>query len=415
MSLERSSKEAVPRDFLPLIATLMALTALAIDLPLPAFPHIRTAYGLPQDSTLVGQSITFFFLGMSIPQLVYGPISDRFGRRPVLFCGLGIYALGSIGSALAPNLSMLLLSRFIWGVGAAAGRVVVIAMVRDCYTGERMARFMSLVFALFVMVPVFAPSLGSLLLSVAPWHSVYWFCTSFVLVVAVWAYIRLPETLSPGDRLPLRLKPIGRAVGRVFTTRVTALNTLAGTVLMTAFTSYLASSELIVTDVFGRSAQFPIIFGGVASAAGLGSLLNGRLVVRLGIDTVVRRALVCFLVCSGSLVLSAWLADGRPNFWVWYPLLTAVVGCYMLLFPNFNAVALGPLGAIAGTASAVTGAFSTALSAALAAQLDKAMSGTVVPLSLGFLVGGLLAAGLFLMSRETKPIGVASEARADAE
>ena len=403
MSFERTSKPPVPRDFLPLVATLMALLALAIDLPLPAFPYIREAYGLPHGSTLVGQSITYFFLGMSLPQVIYGPVSDRFGRRPVLFFGLAIYGLGSIGSALAPNLPSLLASRFLWGVGSAASRVVVIAMIRDCYTGDKMARFMSLVFALFVLVPVVAPSLGSVLIALGPWRGVYWFSTVFVVLVAFWAYHRLPETLPSTQRLPLRLRPVGRAVAQVVTTRVTALNTLASTVLLTALTSYLATSELIVSNVFERPQQFPIIFGFVASAAGMGSLINGRLVMRIGIDTVVCRALVCYMTFATLMVLSALLAGGRPNFWLWYPCLTVLVGCNMLLFPNLNTVALGPLGAIAGTASAVTGALSTAISAGLAALLDRAMDGTVLPLSCGFFVGSLLAASLFVLGRDVPP------------
>lgn len=413
MPLERTSN-SIPRDFLSLVATLMALMALAIDLPLPAFPQMRAAFGLPPDSNLVGQSITYFFLGMSVPQVVYGPISDRFGRKPVLFFGLAVYALGATGSALATTLPALLISRFIWGVGAAANRVVIVAMVRDCYSGERMARFMSLVFALFVMVPVFAPSLGSLLLMVSPWRSVYWFCLLFVAVVALWSYLRLPETLPEDRRIELRLRPVGRAIGRVFTTRVTVTHTLAGTVLMASFTSYLASSELIVSGVFSRPAQFPIVFGVVASAAGLGSLLNGKLVMRYGIYTSVRRALLCYVLFAGLLAVVALSSGGRPNFWLWYPLLTAVVGCYMLLFPNFNTMALGPLGAIAGTASAVTGALSTAVAAALGALLDRAMNGTVLPLSLGWLGGGLAAALLFAVSGVSSAAGRLDKAPGEA-
>lgn len=415
MSPEGCSKSPipVPRDFLLLIALLMALLGMAVDLPLPAFPFIREAYGLPEDSTLVGQSITYFFLGMALPQAAYGPISDRFGRRPVLFFGLAVYVFSSVAAALSPNLSLLLASRFLWGVGAAASRVVVVALVRDCYSGAQMARFMSLVFALFVMVPVFAPSLGSLLMMVAPWPVVYWFSTAFALLIAVWVYFRLPETLPPQRRLPLRLGPVTRAVGRVLTTRVTALNTLASTLLLTSFTSYIASSELIVSEVFDRKDQFPIIFGLGASAAGVGSLLNGRLVTRLGLGAVLKGGLVWYLSCAGLLLATALWGNGRPSFWVWYPLLGGVLLGNMLLFPNLNTIALGPLGEIAGTASSVTGALSTALSAALAAVVDSIMEGSVVPLSAAFFGGGLLAAGLVVLSRAQSVLDSAEEAQVE--
>lgn len=386
-----SPSRTVPRDFMPLVATIMALSAVAIALPLPAFPYIRAAYGLPPDSPQISQSITAFILGMSLPQVLYGPLSDSYGRRPILFAGLVIYVFGSIGSALAPDLPTLLFFRFIWGVGAAAGRVIVVALVRDCYEGEQMSRFMSMVFATFVLVPVFAPSLGSLLINLGSWDYVYWFCTIFSVGVGVWCFLRLPETLDPNHRLTFQVGPIGRAVVHVCTTRATALNTLAATMLMTSYTSYLASSELIVSEVFNRADQFPVIYGAVAAVTGIGSIINGRFVVRVGVDRVLRGAMSCYLICAALVSVIALLTDGRPSFWAWYPFLALMIGCNMLIFPNLRVVALNPMGRVAATASAITGAFTTGMSAALAMIIDRSTTSTVLPLSVAFCVCGLAA------------------------
>jgi DHA1 family bicyclomycin/chloramphenicol resistance-like MFS transporter len=189
------------RELLALLSLTMALTALSIDLMLPAFGEIRAAFGMEPDSSDVAAMVTVFMIGLASVQLLYGPFSDRFGRKPMLYAGFALYALGAAGAALAPSFGLLLLSRFLWGVGAAGPRVIGLAIVRDTYQGDQMARAMSFIMAVFILVPVLAPSVGAAILSFAPWRAVFWFCVIYLVGMALWV-LRLPETVSWSPSAP---------------------------------------------------------------------------------------------------------------------------------------------------------------------------------------------------------------------
>ncbi len=191
------------RELLTMISAIMALMALGIDLMLPAFDDIREAYDLGASSPETGKVITVFFLGLAVAQLVYGPLADRYGRKPVLYLGSIIYLAGAVGSALAPTFELLLLSRFIWGIGAAGSRVVATAIVRDRFEGTAMAKAMSQVMAVFMLVPVLAPTIGTGLIAIFPWRSVFWFCAVCAVIVTLWS-LRLRESLDPAHRRPFR-------------------------------------------------------------------------------------------------------------------------------------------------------------------------------------------------------------------
>jgi DHA1 family bicyclomycin/chloramphenicol resistance-like MFS transporter len=198
------------RELLTLMSAIMALMALGIDTMLPAFDEIRTAFNLGDSSPRAGQVITVFFMGLAIAQLVWGPIADRFGRKPVLYAGSIIYVIGAVGSALAPTFELLLLSRFVWGLGAAGARVVATAIIRDRFEGSQMAKAMSQVMAVFMLVPILAPSIGAGLIAIFPWRSIFWFCAVFALAIGLWS-LRMRESLDPGNRRPLAPRP--RAAG----------------------------------------------------------------------------------------------------------------------------------------------------------------------------------------------------------
>jgi DHA1 family bicyclomycin/chloramphenicol resistance-like MFS transporter len=380
------------RQFTALLASIMALGALGIDLMLPVFDEIRAHFGLAEDATDVAQIVTVYFLGSALGQLIYGPFADRFGRRPVLYTGLGIYALAAAASALAPTLEAMLVSRFIWGVGAAGGRVVAVAVVRDVYEGAAMARAMSFIMAVFITVPIFAPSIGALIAILGPWQIIFWFAAAYAVAVAAWA-MRLAETLAPENRRELRLKPIGVAAREVVTHRQTISYTLAMTFLFGAFTSYLASSELVVGEIYGRPNLFPFIFGGVATAMGTAMLMNARLVGRLGVHRTVRSAVVGYTVLAGALLILTLATGGKPPFWLAVVGVSAVLLMHASMIPNVNTIALEPLGHIAGTASAVIGTISLAGGAVLGSLIDRSMSGTITPMVVGFVLYGLIAAG----------------------
>lgn len=383
------------REFTVMIAMIMALTALAIDIMLPTFSAVRTEFGLAADSTAPAAIVTFFFLGLAAAQPVFGPLADRFGRKPILYVGLALYLASAIAVALAPTFQMVLVSRFLWGVAAAAPRVVAISVVRDTYQGEAMARTMSLIMSIFVLVPVVAPGIGSMILSVSSWRWVFGSCAVAAALLAGWTQ-RLPETLEPGNRLPLRFDSIVAAGRTVLTNRQTMGYTLAMTVLFGAFMSYLASSELIISDVFDRADQFPYVFGGLAGVMGAAMLLNARVVSRVGLKRLVRVVMVGYVTVAGGLAVLAVATDGKPGFWLFVVGLAAMLSVHALLIPNFNTLAMNPMGAVAGTAAAVIGTISTALGAGLGAALDQMFDGTVLPFTLGFFACGVIAAGIVL-------------------
>ncbi|HSR43960.1 MAG TPA: multidrug effflux MFS transporter [Acidimicrobiia bacterium] len=375
-----------------MIAMIMAMTALAIDIMLPTFGAVRTEYGLAADSTQPAAIVTFFFLGLASAQVFFGPLADRYGRKPVLYAGLILYIVSALAAALAPTLEMVLISRFVWGVGAAAPRVVALSVVRDTYSGEAMARTMSIIMSIFVLVPVVAPSLGALILSLASWRWVFGACAIIATSLAVWT-LRLPETLKPERRLPLRFDSIVAAGKTVVTNRQTIGYTLAMTLLFGVFFSYLASSELIISDVFDRAGQFPFIFGGLAGVMGTAMLVNAAIVSRVGLDRMVHIVLVGYVAASASISALAVATNGTPGFWVFLSGLAIMLSMHALLIPNFNAMAMNPMGKLAGTAAAVIGTISMSLGAGLGALLDSAFDGTVLPLALGFFGCGVAAVG----------------------
>lgn len=370
---------------LVLISAIMALMALGIDLMLPAFSDIRLAYDLGTSSSQTGQVITVFFFGLAAAQLFYGPMADRFGRKPVLYFGIVVSMLGAVGSALAPTFGLLLASRFLWGVGAAGARVVATAIIRDRFVGPAMAKAMSQIMAVFILVPVVAPSVGSGLIAIFPWQSVFWFCVLWSLIIGVWS-LRLRETLKPEHVQPLSIKSSWRSYRQVAKTPITFGYTIATVFLQAAMTTYLAVSELIIGDIFGRKAEFPFIFGVVALGFGVAALVNGRLVEKRGVDRMVNSAFAFNLPLAALLVLISILGDGRPSIWLFVPVLAGVLASFMLLMPNLNTSAMTPVGEIAGSASALTGAVRTAGGAVLAAFVSPLVTDSVLPFAIAILV-----------------------------
>lgn len=404
----RTVQDFGQRQLTALLAMLMALGALGIDLMLPVFDEIRAHFGLAPDATDVAQIVTVYFFGMAAAQILYGPVADRFGRKPAAYLGLGIYALGAAGAALAPTLPAMLAARFVMGAGAAGGRVVAVAVVRDVYEGERMARAMSFIMAVFVSVPIFAPLLGAAMALVVPWQLLFWFCAVYALVIAVWT-VRMPETLAEEDRRELRFGPVRDAARQVLSDRRAIGYTLALTFLFGAFTSYLASSELIVGEIYGRSGLFPFVFGGVATLMGIGMLTNARIVGRLGVVRTVQRAIVGYTALAVLLLVVTIAFGGKPPFIVAIAGTAAILVMHSTMIPNVNTIALESLGHVAGMASAVVGTISLAGGALLGTIIDRSLGDTITPFVAGFVVYGTIAAGWIVWaethSRTTEPAG----------
>ncbi len=379
-------------ELLALVSAVMALMAVGIDLLLPAFDDIRDAYDLGEGSTRTGLVVTVYFIGLAVPQFVFGPIADRFGRKPVLSVSVAIFMFGAFASAVAPTFTTLLVARFVWGIGGAGARVIAIAVIRDRFEGDTMAKAMSQVMAVFVLVPVIAPAFGAGMIAVLPWRSLFWFCVIWGGAVGLWAMFRLPETLDPAYVRPLNMATSIASYREVATTPVTAGYTLASVFLQAIMTLYLATIELIVGDIYDRDELFPLVFGLVAAGFGVGALINGRFVERFGIDRMVTGAFL-FGLPMGVLLLVVTLAgDGRPAFWLLVAMLVPTLGSMIFLMPNLNTAAMGPVGHIAGAASAFIGGARIAAGAILATPVTSMVTDSVTPFAAWLLVFNIACA-----------------------
>jgi len=390
----RSSPTAA--DFTALLALSMALVALGIDIMLPALGAIRRDLGLPPDSTAVAMLVTAYFLGLALGQLGYGPASDRFGRRPTLFVGYAIYIVGAIVAAFSTSLAMLIASRFVWGIGAAGARVITVAVIRDTYEGEAMSRAMSFVMAIFVLVPIIAPLLGSAILQVGDWPWVFGACVVGALIISVWSWRRLPETLREEHRLELRFRRVLAAARIVVSDRQAFGYGLAMTALYASFLSYIASSEIIIGEALGRPELFPFIFASIAAIMGGAMLVNARIVHRVGTRRLAHGMLLIYLGVAAGFLGMAGVTGGRPPVWAFMVAIGPLLASHALLIPNMNTIAMVNMAPVAGTASSVIGAAQIAIGALLGSLIDQAFRGTILPLATGFVAYGVIALLLIL-------------------
>jgi DHA1 family bicyclomycin/chloramphenicol resistance-like MFS transporter len=407
----RRRSEATGREFIALVTVLMASAALAIDLMLPAFTDVRAEYGMEPGSSQVGLLITVFFLGMAIGPWVFGPASDRFGRKPPLYVGLIVYALAGVAAALAPTWPVLVATRFVWGIGTAAPRSLSVAMVRDRYSGDEMARQMATITAVFLLIPIAAPTVGAGLIAVLPWRAVFLFPTLLAIVVMVWAR-RLPETLSDELRRPFTLRSVGEAGREVLTHRSTVGLTLAMTFLFGTMTTYLAGSEVIVVDVYDLRSWFPLYFGAIAVLLAVSSLNNARLVSRIGAERLVRRMSFGGVVTTALMLVVSLATGGHPPFWVFCLATAAVMPLVQGLSPIANSLAMTPVPHVAGTASALISTVTVAGGSVLGSIANGTFDGTTTPFSIAFVVYVSCAAALIVLvgTRGRGAVGAANVA-----
>lgn len=375
-------------EFVALGAMLMALTALSIDIMLPALPRIAEEFSVtsPNDRQLV---VFGYLVGSGPGQILFGPMSDRYGRRPIMLIGLGIFLVASALAMWAPSFELLLAARALQGFGAAAPRTVMIASVRDLFKGAQMARVMSLVMAVFLIVPVIAPAIGQGLVSISHWNAPFYFLFGFGVVAFVWASRRLPETWRPRPPGVPRVT-LSRAIGRVVTTRQTVTYLLASGFMIGCLMSYIASSQQIFVDIYKFGPWFPLAFGGTAVAMVAANITNSRIVTRLGTRRVSHTALVCFL---GIALTFFFVANvfGNPPALVTWGFLAAMFCMFGLTVQNFNALAMEPQGEVAGMASSIFGTYTTLAGALFGWLVGSSFDGTVAPVSAGFAILALLA------------------------
>ncbi len=388
MPATATSRMLGKREFVVLMAALMASNALAIDAMLPALPAIGQALGVAEDNKrqLV---ISFYLLGFGAAQIGYGPLADRFGRKRLLVGSMISYALFGALAGLAGSMNLLLAARFLQGVAAAGTRVLVVAVVRDRFHGPAMAQIMSLVMIIFMIVPVLAPTFGQGVLAIASWRHIFIALAVYGLALALWSGLRLPETLAPAARRPLSAAHIGRAVAETLRTRASIGNTLAATLAFGGLFAFIGSIQQIVFDVFGRPELIGLAFACIAGPMAASSYANSRLVMRLGPRRLLLAALGTFTVLALA-HLAIVLAAGE-TIWGFVAMQALTMACFGLVGANSGALAMEPVGHIAGTASAVQGLITTMGGALIGLLIGQLFDGTTVPMIAGFAVCGILA------------------------
>jgi DHA1 family bicyclomycin/chloramphenicol resistance-like MFS transporter len=386
----------IPRwEFIALAAALMALNALAIDIMLPGLQQIGASLGIENENHRQ-YVISAYIFGFGLPQLLYGPLSDRFGRRIPLLFGLSIYVVAAFCAAFAPSFEALLALRFIQGVGAAATRVVAVSFVRDVFGGRAMAEVMSLVFMVFMIVPVVAPGIGQLVMLFSEWHMIFVFMAVISLAVVFWTALRLPETLKPEYRRPLTAASVLKGFGIVLSNRTALCYTLATTLMSGGLFGFINSAQQIYVGIYDLGVWFPVLFAAVAGMMAVSSFANSRLVGRIGMRRLSHGALFGFLAVTALLFgLALW---GPVPLIVFAGLFTVAMLQFGWINSNFNAIAMEPLGHLAGTASSVQGFIQTIGGATIGAIIGQSFDGTVLPFSAGFFLVSLATLVLVLLA-----------------
>ncbi len=409
-SLSSEPRLEIPRwEFIGIAAALMALNALAIDIMLPGLQQIGESLGVATENHRQ-YVISAYFAGMGLALLFYGPASDRWGRRAPILFGLTVYVAAAFAAAFAPNFETLLALRFIQGVGAASTRVIAVSMVRDRFGGRQMAEIMSLIFMVFMVIPVVAPSIGQLVMTFAEWHMIFVCMSTIALAILVWAALRMPETLPPERRQPISFSSVMAAFRTVLTNRLSLGYTLGSTIVFGALFGFINSAQQIYVGIYGLGVWFPILFAIVAGLMAVSSFLNSRFVVRVGMRRLSHGALIGFLTVS--IVWLVWSLNGLVPLPVFVFLFAAAMFQFGWIGSNFNALAMEPLGHIAGSASSVQGFVQTIGGGVIGAIIGQSFNGTTTPLALGFSGVGAGALVMVLIAERGKLFGSHSKPQA---
>jgi len=393
--ITRYLQHALPfKEFIALMALMMSLVALSIDAVLPALQTIGNSIGVTNandNQFLIGA----LFIGMGFGQLLFGPLSDSIGRRRSMMMGYAVFFFGSLLTIVANDFDSILLGRFLQGFGVAAPRVLTTAIVRDLYEGRAMARVMSFVMMIFILVPMLAPIFGQIILTLANWQSIFVVIALIGFISLMWYLLRQGETLAAEDRADFTVSRTIQALKTIIINRVAFGYTIATGIVTGPFIFYLSSAQQLFQNTYGLAQWFPVYFAGLAFAFGLSSFVNGKQVMKFGMHRIVRFALLLMTVSSLLFVFITWCFSGLPVLWITTLYMLLTFFCVGLLFGNLNALAMEPLGHIAGIGAAVVGSLSTFISAALAVIIGQQFNETIYPLVISFSIAGI--ATLFLM------------------
>lgn len=370
-------------EFIAMMAALMAINALAIDIMLPALQQIGAALNV-EDENERQFIVSSYLFGLGFAQLIYGPISDRFGRRNPMIFGLLLYIICALAIVVVPSFTGLLILRFIQGAGAAATRVISVSIVRDVFGGRAMAEVMSLIMMVFMIVPIIAPGTGQLIMLGGNWHLIFLFIGIMAVLILAWIMLRLPETLTPADMRPLTVNSILTGFRIVLTNRIALCYTIAATSIFGALFGFINSAQQVYVGIYDLGPWFPVAFAAVAAFMSLASFLNSKFVGQFGMRRLSHASLLGFIVVTFLWLVVQLTSDGPMPFWMFLSFFAVAMFQFGWIGANFNSLAMEPLGHVAGTASAVLGFMSTVGGAAIGAVIGQAFDGTALPMVAGF-------------------------------
>ncbi len=390
------------REFVTLMAVIISITALSIDMMLPALPDIGQELGArhPNHAQLVVSLVLF---GFGAGQILLGPLSDCFGRKPIILMGFLVFLLGCLISIFSTGFHMMLAGRFVQGMGMAGPRTAIIALIRDLYSGRPMARIVSVIMAVFIFIPAIAPALGQTILLVAGWRSIFGFLMFQGAITLTWFCFRQPETLPKEKRLPFSLTRIFKGGMDVVRNRIALGYTLASGFMLGAFVGYLNCAQQIFQDTYDLGREFPIYMAFLALSVGSASFVNSRIVMRLGMRALSWWSVVAFIGVTSIYLFISLTLHGHPPLWLTMVGFSVSFFCLGIVFGNQNAIAMEPLAHIAGVGSAVIGSLATLLSSLFGMILGQFFNGTTIPLAVGFVILGVFTTGtMYWANRPSK-------------
>jgi DHA1 family bicyclomycin/chloramphenicol resistance-like MFS transporter len=385
-------------EFVALMASLMSIVALSIDALLPALSNIGVAINSPTttDHQLL---ITMIFLGLGVGQLFFGPLSDSFGRKPIIYIGFFVFIVASFICVFSTTLEMMIVGRILQGIGLSAARTISIAIIRDTYEGNYMAKIMSFVTAFFIIIPVIAPAFGKVILDHLGWKAIFYMQMFFALVIGIWFWKRQPETLHPEYKVKFSSHVFIDGLRELLKYKETMACTLVSGLITGGFLVYLSSAQHVFEDQYQLKEVFPYLFAALAVSIGLSTFLNGTLVLRFGMRKLAFIALVMFTTITLLYVFLFWNTK-NPSVIVLMLFLSLTFFCLGFIWGNMRSIAMEPIGHIAGIGAAITGFISTLISIPIATYIGSFVTTTVWPLFVGLSICGLLAVFIFLIFRQ---------------